>query len=70
MTSDALAIAFEAVKLYAESRPRPSWVNQKQACEMLGVSHPTVRKMIREGKIKTNALGMIPTAEIDRVLAA
>ncbi|MBN8285470.1 helix-turn-helix domain-containing protein [Zoogloea sp.] len=50
------------------STPRPPHVTQVQACEMLGMSHPTVRKMIRTGKIKLNDAGLIPIVEIDRVL--
>ena len=69
MTSEALQIAAHAVRLYAESHPRPSHVTQAQACEIIGKSHPTVRKMIRTGELRINAAGMIPMSEIDRVLA-
>lgn len=34
-------IARRAVQLYAETHPRPTQVNQKQAAEMLGVSART-----------------------------
>lgn len=67
--TDTLEIAVTAVRLYAESHPRPSHVNQQQACELLGKSAPTVRKMIRAGEIRTNAIGLIPMWEIDRLLA-
>jgi hypothetical protein len=63
-----LDIAIKAVQLYAETHPRPPHVNQAQACEMLGLSHVTVRKMIRAGLIRTNAAGLIPVTEIDRVI--
>lgn len=59
----------KAIQLYDEMHPRPSSVNQLQACELLGKSHPTVRKMIRTGVIKLNECGDIPISEIDRVLA-
>lgn len=63
-----LEIAAKAVQMYAETHPRPPHVNQQQAAEMLGLSHVTVRKMIRAGVIRMNAAGQIPITEIDRVL--
>lgn len=69
MTSqEELSIAIKAVQIYAETHPRPTQVNQLQAAEMLGLSHVTLRKMIRAGTIKTNAIGQIPISEIDRAL--
>ena len=68
-TETVVDIAFKAIQLYAESHPRPSHVNQQQACELLGFSHPTVRKMIRTGTLRMNAAGMIPISEIDRAIA-
>lgn len=65
-----LDIATKAVRLYAESHPRPSCVTQQQAAEMLDVSHVTVSKMIKAGVLKLNALGKIPSSEIDKALAA
>lgn len=65
---DSYEIALNAVKVYAQTHPRPPMVNLSQAAEMLGISRPTLRKLLREGKIKTNSLGFIPTVEIDRVL--
>lgn len=64
-----IEIALKAIQLYAEQHPRPSHVNQLQAAQMLGVSHVTVRKLIRAGEIKMNAIGQIPIVEIDRALA-
>ena len=61
-------VAFMAVRLYAESHPRPSQVSQKQAAEMLGLSHVTVSKLLKSGVIKLNKTGQIPIAEIDRAL--
>lgn len=68
--SMAAAQAAEEVakRLPTAATPRPLHVTQVQACEMLGMSHPTVRKMIRTGKIKLNDAGLIPIVEIDRVL--
>lgn len=65
-----LEIARLAVRLYAETHPRPTQVNQQQAAEMLGLSHVTVRKLIRSGAIKMNAAGLIPIEEVDQVRAA
>ncbi len=59
----------EIVRLTMELRPRPSQVNISQAAEMLGLSRPTVRKLISHGNIRTNACGLIPVSEIDRALA-
>lgn len=65
-----LEIALKAVQIYAESHPRPSHVTKMQAAEMLGISHPTVTKLIAQGAIRMNRLGKIPTTEIDRILTA
>ena len=70
MNQEMLEIAQLAVRLYAESHPRPPHVNQVQAAQMLGKSHVTVRKMIRAGVIRLNSCGDIPISEVDRVLAA
>ena len=64
-----IEIAAKAVQTYAEMHPRPSQVSCGQACEMLGVSRPTLRAIIRRGEIKLTAFGLIPVSEIDRVLA-
>jgi DNA-binding NtrC family response regulator len=69
MTNQTLEIAQAAVRLYAESHPRPIHVNQIQAAEMLGISRKTLSARIKKGWIRMNALGMIPIAEVDRVLA-
>lgn len=66
----SLELAVQAVRIYAESHPRPSSVTQKQAGEMLGLSHVTVSRMVRDGRIKLNKIGQIPISEIDRLLAA
>ena len=59
---NALDIAFQAVRLYAETHHRPAWVTQSQAAEILGKSKPTIKKWIDQGKIKRNSMGMIPIA--------
>jgi plasmid maintenance system antidote protein VapI len=64
-----LETAIKAVQIYAESHPRPLHVTQKQAAEMLDRSEPTIRTMVRSGKLRLNDAGMIPISEVDRVLA-
>lgn len=65
-----LELAYKAVRLYAETHPRPSQVTQKLAAEMLNISEQTVSKMVKTGRIRLNDCGMIPITEIDRVLSA
>lgn len=65
-----LLVAFQAVRMYAESHPRPSQVTQRQAAEMLDLSAPTIGRMVKAGILKLNAAGMIPISEIDAVLQA
>lgn len=65
----SIEIAFQAVRLYAETHPRPSSVTQKQAGEMLGLSHVTISRMVRAGTIRLNNIGQIPITEIDRLLS-
>lgn len=64
-----LQIAIKAVQLYAEMHPRPTQVNQCQAAEMLGISYPTVRKLVRSGILPLNDCGLIPIEAIDRARA-
>lgn len=65
-----LQIAAAAVRLYAETHPRPSQITQAQAAEMAEVSPATICRMVREGKLKLNEFGRIPIAELDKALAA
>lgn len=64
----ALDLAFQAVRLYAETHPRPSQVTQIQAAEMLNVSRATVSRMVKAGLLPLNKCGLIPTTEIDLAL--
>ena len=66
---DAVAIAFKAVQLYAESHPRPSSVTISQAAEMLGISRKTLSSRLKDGWVSVNGLGRIPTSEVDRLLS-
>jgi hypothetical protein len=60
--------AKRGAQLHAEQHPRPSQVNMTQAAEMLGLSAQTARKMVRDGRLGLNSLGMIPISEIDQAL--
>lgn len=68
MTEEPLDIALKAVQLYAETHPRPPHVTQRQAALMLQRSTPTINRMVKDGVLRLNALGMIPISEIDRML--
>ena len=63
-----IACARKGAQLYAEQHPRPAQVNQVQAAEMLHVSAQTVGKMVRDGRLRTNKLGLIPISQIDDAL--
>ncbi|MCA8481032.1 helix-turn-helix domain-containing protein [Burkholderia multivorans] len=67
---EELNLARQAVRLYAESHPRPVHVTQTQAAEMLGVTARTVHTLVRTGKLKLNGIGRIPIAQIDELIAA
>lgn len=66
---EMLATAAAAVRLYAETHPRPSHVTKTQAAEMLGISPPTLQKLIEAGTIRMNKVGRIPIHQIDTALA-
>ena len=59
--------AARAVRLYAETHPRPTQVTQRQAAGMLGVSTRTVRNYVVAGKLKLNGCGQIPIEAVDRL---
>lgn len=63
-----LEIATKAVRLYAETHPRPIHVTQQQAAEMLDLSPPTISRLVRAGKLKLNAAGRIPIAQVDALI--
>lgn len=66
--SETLEIALKAVELYAATHPRPCHVTQTQAAEMIGVSRPTLGRMVKAGTFKLNACGLIPIAQIDKAI--
>jgi hypothetical protein len=67
--TEVIEIAVKAVRLYAETHPRPPHVTQKQAAVMLGMSAPTIAKMVRAGTFKLNACGLIPIEQIDAAIS-
>lgn len=69
IAEDVLILCAEkGAQRYAERHPRPAHVNAVQAAEMLDLTAQTVRKMVRDGRLALNNLGMIPISEIDRAL--
>lgn len=66
----ANAAAVRAVELYAQRHPRPPQVTVTQAAKMLGLSRPTVHKLMKAGKLTFNSCGQIPIEQVDRVLAS
>lgn len=67
---EIVAIAIDAVRRYAETHPRPPHVTKTQAAEMLGVSRPTLAKLIAAGALRLNRCGLIPIGEVDSALAS
>lgn len=70
MNNELLEVAQTAVRLYAETHPRPSHVNQCQAAEMVNLSRVTINRMVRKGTIKLNRCGLIPITEIDSLISS
>ncbi len=62
--------ALRANEIFAARHPRPTQVNMTQAAEMLGLSRPTVRNLLKLGKLKLNGCGLIPIEQVDALLAA
>ena len=65
---ETLVIAEAAIRMYAESHPRPPHVTQSQAADMLKISRATVNRMVRSGSLRLNRVGLIPISEIDAVI--
>lgn len=53
----------------ARHHPRPFAVTRVDAAEMLGISAPTLRKLIIAGRLTPNDAGKIPMSQIDQMLA-
>lgn len=65
-----LEVAFQAVRLYAETHPRPLHVTLGQATEMLGIPMDSLMKLMSAKKLRLNDCGLIPVGDIDRLLAS
>ncbi|WP_228384656.1 helix-turn-helix transcriptional regulator [Rhodocyclus gracilis] len=65
-----LDVAFQAVRIYAETHPRPLHVTLEQAAEMLGITVESLMKMMSSKKLRINECGLIPIGDIDRALAS
>jgi predicted XRE-type DNA-binding protein len=70
MNTETIAVAKAAIQLFAETHPRPSHVTQAQAAEMLGISRPTVGKMVKSGIFRLNKCSLIPIIQIDEAISA
>lgn len=64
-----MRVAAKAVRLYAQTHPRPTQINQSQAAEILGVTSRTVRNYIRAGKLRLNSCGLLPIETVDAIRA-
>lgn len=69
MENNVLEVASKAVRMYAETHPRPPHVTQRQAAEMLHLSAPTVGKLVKSGRLRLNGTGLIPIAQVDALIA-
>ena len=67
---EIVEIVAKALRVNSEMHPRPTQVNQTQAAQMLGISHPIVRKLVRSGVLPLNDCGQIPIEAIDRARAS
>lgn len=68
--ADVIRIVHRALDLYKSRHPRPIQVNMTQAAKMLGLSVPTVRKLVHTGKLRFDKCGLIPIEQVDNLLAA
>lgn len=61
--------AVAAAKLVsAKVGVRPLHVTMSQAAEMVGLSQPTIKKMVNSGTFKLNSFGLIPIEQVDAAL--
>ncbi|WP_019882347.1 MULTISPECIES: DUF4224 domain-containing protein [unclassified Methylophilus] len=58
----------EIIKLVQNTQPQPPHYNLTDAAKKLGISYPTLKKYILEGKIKLNAINFVSAAEIYKFL--
>ena len=70
-TPDAIHIATTAVRLYAETHPRPPHVTQRQAAEMAEFqSRPSIRRWSGAESLTLNKFGLVPVSDIDNAIAS
>lgn len=60
----------QIVAVMRATEPRPPHVTRGQAADMLGISAPTLRRLVARGVLRPNACGMIPITQIDAAIAA
>ena len=70
MDTQHIEVAKVAIRLYAETHPRPPAVTQSQAAAMLGVSRSTMTRLVRAGQFALNKCGLIPIGQIDEAISA
>lgn len=68
--SEALAIAIRAAEIALAARPVPSCVTLTDAAEMLSVSRPTARRMLREAGVSVNTAGKYRIEDVWRARGA
>lgn len=64
---EALAIAEEAARRALAARPVPSCVSLTDAAELLSVSRPTAKRMLRAAGVSPNASGKYRIEDVWRV---
>lgn len=57
--------ALLAVRLFAETHPRPTQVTIGQAAEMLGIGRWKASRLVDAGVLRINACGLIPIECVD-----
>lgn len=62
--------AERAVRLYAESHPRPTHVTYGQAAEMLACSEMTISRLVKAGTLRPNRLRRLPIEQVDALRKA
>lgn len=63
------ALRAAEIALRRAPKDRPQQYRKVDAAKELGVSRPTLDRMIAAGNLRLNECGRIPAEEIDRVIA-
>lgn len=58
-------IALAAVRLYAETHPRPTHVTIGQAAEILGIGRWKATQLVKVGVLRLNPCGLVPIECVD-----